>query len=285
MAVRAAQPDDLSAAETLMRPLIAQGELLPRNRQELLDLLANAFVVESEGRVVGFAALEIYSRKLSEVQCLSFEEGTDALEIAIRLVWQCVQRATERGVLEVMAMVSPPLDPILRACGFAYGLPNQKKALFIRPARASAAFDERALSARLGAVRVRRGSVDEAQAVGQFLTPFVERQELLPRTLDELRHLLRIAFLAEDQGRIVGFAAIEFYSEKLGEIQCISVDAAYRGRGIGRLLIALCVEQARAQRIAEVMAITARDEVLSACGFNACLADPKTALFFRTYAQ
>ena len=204
MAVRAARPDDLTTAEALMQPLIAQGELLARSTQELLDLLPNAFVVESEGRVVGFAALEIYSRKLSEVQCLSFEDGTDALEIAIRLVWQCVQRATERGVLEVMAMVSPPLDPILRACGFAYGLPNQKQALFSRPSQSAATFDERALSARLGTVRVRRATVDEAVSVSQFLAPFVARQELLPRTGDELRHLLRYAFVAEDQGRITG---------------------------------------------------------------------------------
>ena len=95
--------------------------MLPRSTGELIDLLPNAFVVESDGRVVGFAALEIYSRKLSEVHCLSFEAGPDELEIAKRLVWQCAQRATERGVLEVMAMVSPPLDAILRACGFAYG--------------------------------------------------------------------------------------------------------------------------------------------------------------------
>jgi amino-acid N-acetyltransferase len=164
-------------------------------------------------------------------------------------------------------------------------LPNQKKALFSRPSQSAATFDERALSARLGTVHVRRATVDESVPVREFLAPFVTRQELLPRTGDELRHLLRYAFVAEDRGRIIGFAAIEFYSPKLGEIQCISVDEAYRGRGIGRLLIALCVDQAREHRIGEVMAITARDEVLKACGFSACLADPKTALFFRTYAH
>ena len=50
-------------------------------------------------------------------------------------------------------------------------------------------------------------------AVQEFLAPFVARSEVLPRSIEELAHLTRQAFVAEDHGRVVGFAAIEFYSD------------------------------------------------------------------------
>jgi len=117
--------------------------------------------------------------------------------------------------------------------------------------------------------------------VARFLTPFVARGELLPRTEEELLTLLRHGFVSDAQGRIVGFKALEIYSEKLAEVQCVSVDAAYRGQGIGRRLVMLCVDRARQLHIAETMAITAREEVLRHCGFDDSLPGARVALFVR----
>ncbi len=117
--------------------------------------------------------------------------------------------------------------------------------------------------------------------MARFLTPFVARGELLPRSEDELLTLLHHGFVADAKGRIVGFTALEIYSEKLAEVQCVSVEEAYRGQGIGRRLIALCVDRARQLHIAETMAITAREEVLRSCGFDDRLPGAKIALFVR----
>jgi amino-acid N-acetyltransferase len=117
--------------------------------------------------------------------------------------------------------------------------------------------------------------------VARFLAPFVARDELLPRTEEELLTLLRHGFAAKAEGRIVGFTALEIYSEKLAEVQCVSVDDAYRGHGIGRRLVTLCVDRARQFQIAETMAISAREEVLRRCGFDDALPGAKVALFVR----
>jgi amino-acid N-acetyltransferase len=93
-------------------------------------LVANGFVATVVERVVGFAAVEIYSRKLGEIQCLAVEEGFQGLGIGSRLVALCVQRAREKGILEVMAISSS--EHFLQKLGFDYSLPDQKRALFFQ---------------------------------------------------------------------------------------------------------------------------------------------------------
>lgn len=281
MIVRNATHSDLAAAAALMAPLVARGDLLPRSSDELTRLLPCAFLAELDGRPVGFAALEVYSRKLSEIQCLSFDAGPAKRETVGRLADRCVDLARDQGVMEVLAIVPPPLEEIFMARGFHFALPDQKKAMFVRPAAAAPRAGPVEYQPPPG-VRIRDAVPDDAAAVAAFLAPFVARKELLPRSPDELAHLLRHAFIAQSGGRIVGFAAIELYSPKLSEIQCLSVDEAYRGRGIGRRLVRLCVDRARWHNVIEVMAITAREEVLRACGFDYGLPGPETALFIQT---
>ncbi len=279
--VRSAHLGDLPAICRLMAPLVAQGELLARTEGEMWDLLPQSFLAEVQGRAVGFAALEIYSQKLSEIQGLSYEESALAAEIIAALLQVCLGQAREHRIVEVMAVVPPRLESTFTACGFHVILPGQKKAMFIRTGRGSTVRDNSTARALLRDVVVRPACIGDATSVARFLTPFVARGELLPRTAEELVTLLYHGFVAEAEERIVGFTALEIYSEKLAEVQCVSVEEAYRGQGIGRRLVTLCVDRARQLQIAETMAITAREEVLRSCGFDEGLPGAKIALFVR----
>ena len=75
-----------------------------------------------------FRSVEIYSRKLSEIQCLAVADGYHGRGIGSDLVNACVERARKKGVLEVMAISAS--DEFLRKLGFDYSLPEQKRALF-----------------------------------------------------------------------------------------------------------------------------------------------------------
>ena len=134
MIVRKATHTDLAAAAALMAPLVARGDLLPRTTEELIRLLPDAFLAELDGRAVGFAALEVYSRKLSEIQCLSFQDGPAKREIVGRLADLCVGQAREHGVMEVLAIVPPPLEEILMARGF-HVAPARSEEGHVRQAR------------------------------------------------------------------------------------------------------------------------------------------------------
>lgn len=129
---------------------------------------------------------------------------------------------------------------------------------------------------------VRRATVQDVDALHEFIAPFVSQGRLLPRTQDELEDLTENGFLAESNDRIVGFSALEIYSTKLAELRSLAVSSEFQGRGIGKALVQACVELARQKRVFEVMAITSSEEFFHRCGFDFTLPGEKKAVFLQT---
>lgn len=123
---------------------------------------------------------------------------------------------------------------------------------------------------------------EDAPRVGRFIEPFVARKQLLPRNEEDLLRLTRHGFLAELQGEIVGCAAVEVYSSKLAEVQCLAVHDEHHGKGIGKQLVQMCIERARRERVLELMVISSSDEFLRSCGFDYSLPSQRRALFIHT---
>lgn len=130
--VRAAERDDIRAIAELINPFVETGSLLARTFEEFDDLLPNFFVAEEsvsdESRIVGCAALEIYSPKLAEIRSLAVSQEVQGRGVGRLLVDACVERAKQHNILEVMAVTSS--DGFFQACGFDYTLPGAKRALF-----------------------------------------------------------------------------------------------------------------------------------------------------------
>jgi amino-acid N-acetyltransferase len=136
ISVRSATADDADGITALIDPFVEQGKLLERTYDELQDLLPHFFVaataIEPDGteRIIGCAALEIYSRKLAEIRSLAVHRDYQGYGIGRMLVEACVERARERGILEVMAITSS--EGFFKSCGFDFTLPGEKKALFLQ---------------------------------------------------------------------------------------------------------------------------------------------------------
>lgn len=126
--IRRATSEDLPGVIALLKPYVQQRKLLKRTRGEMELLVPCGFVAEADNRVVGFSAVEIYSRKLAEIQCLAVDSNFQGSGIGSRLVRECVELARQRGVMEVMAISSS--EHFLQQLGFDYSLPDQKRALF-----------------------------------------------------------------------------------------------------------------------------------------------------------
>ncbi len=134
-------------------------------------------------------------------------------------------------------------------------------------------------------VSIRPALPDDTTALRAFLQPFIEQKSLLPRSMEELSVLSEHGFVAQHDGTIVGFAAIEIYSRKMAEVQSLAVDAAFQRQGIGRRLVVCCVQRAREQGVAELMAITASERLFRECGFDYSLPNQKRALFLQTHMR
>ena len=130
--------------------------------------------------------------------------------------------------------------------------------------------------------QIRAASRDDIPQLERLVDHFVTANRLLPRTFDELCDLIPFGFVAETNGQIVGFGALEIYSAKLAEIRSLAVHESHQGKGIGRALVEQCVELARHRNVLEVMAITSADGFFRVCGFDFTLPGEKKALFMQT---
>jgi amino-acid N-acetyltransferase len=128
--IRPARSDDLPQLAAFLEPFVLGNKLLPRTFDELVDLIPHGFVAFSGDRLVGFAALEVYSKKLAEIRSLAVAGEFQGLGVGKQLVRACVDRARERNILEVMAITSS--EQFFKACGFDFTLPGEKKALFVQ---------------------------------------------------------------------------------------------------------------------------------------------------------
>ena len=308
--VRRAHYDDQDEIYELLQPFFAANKLLERSPSEILLLMATGFVAEAVGPdedpgrqpdpkdtpIIGFASVEIYSKKLGEIQCLAVAPGFAGTEIQTELVRECVELARAKGVMEVMAISSS--DEFLRVLGFDYSLPEQKRALFyevedlVDPETVITSVEaEKAgvVIKPLNGYKIRRARFDEQDAIAEFLTPFFVQKKLLKRTRSEILLLMATGFVAEalaeaaseDPPKIIGFASVEIYSEKMSEIQCLAVSEQHQGKGIGSALVQACLEHAKQKGIVEVMAISSSDAFLQKLGFEYSLPEQKRALFYQ----
>lgn len=129
---------------------------------------------------------------------------------------------------------------------------------------------------------IRRANTQDLPHLEAFLRQFVETGELLPRTLTELAELLDVFFVAVLGERVVGCAALEIYSPKLAEIRSLAVGRDVQGMGLGKRLVAACIELAKERQVFEVMAISAEDDFFLACGFDYTLPNLRRAFFMTT---
>lgn len=133
VSIRQAIPTDAASIHALLRPYVARHLLLERSEAELIELTRHGFVAIAGAACVGFTAIEVYSAKLAELQCLAVRHDFQGAGIGKLLVQKCVDRARDLGVMEILAITSS--EDFLNSCGFDFSLPDQKKALFyqLRP--------------------------------------------------------------------------------------------------------------------------------------------------------
>jgi N-acetylglutamate synthase-like GNAT family acetyltransferase len=128
--VRPATKKDVDALSDFIEPFVKQGRLLPRTHDELEDLTRHGFIAVAHDKILGFAALEIYSAKLAELRSLAVSPQHQGQGIGKALVQACLDRARQHQIFEVMAITSS--DEFFQRCGFEFTLPGEKKALFLQ---------------------------------------------------------------------------------------------------------------------------------------------------------
>jgi amino-acid N-acetyltransferase len=116
-------------------------------------------------------------------------------------------------------------------------------------------------------MNVRSAKISDVKAINALIGSYAEMDRMLFRSLADIYENLQTFIVAELDDKIVGCCALEVIWADLAEIKSLAIDEAYKGKGIGRELVAAAVEQAAKLGVPKVFALTLEPAFFEKSGF------------------
>jgi amino-acid N-acetyltransferase len=120
---------------------------------------------------------------------------------------------------------------------------------------------------------VSRGSVKKAvlgdvDEIFRIIEEFAGKGVMLKRPVAELYDHLRDFFVYRVDGVAAGICALHIWSSRLGELRSLAVKDDYIGLGIGKSLVAACLDEAGTIGLTKVFALTYVTGFFTKLGFS-----------------
>ncbi len=117
-------------------------------------------------------------------------------------------------------------------------------------------------------MRVRKATLNDAKSIHSLVNKFARKDEMLPRSLNEIYENIRDFYVCENNGKVIGASALHILWEDLAEIRSIAVLKDFHGKGVGRKLITQCLKEAKGLRVKKIFALTYNTEIFKSFGFK-----------------
>jgi amino-acid N-acetyltransferase len=106
-------------------------------------------------------------------------------------------------------------------------------------------------------LNIRPARVGDVPAIQELIRTFADRKLMIRRSLGELYESIREFLVAtDDDGRVIGCAALHVFWEDLAELKCLAVVEDMQGHGIGRKLVDALWDAAQELEIKTVFTLT-----------------------------
>ncbi|HEX29364.1 TPA: N-acetyltransferase [Candidatus Poribacteria bacterium] len=115
---------------------------------------------------------------------------------------------------------------------------------------------------------IRKASMRDIRHIHRLVNFYADKGAMLPRPLSEICEDIRNFFVCEIGGEIVGCCALQPSWIDLAEIRSLAVDERYQGKGLGKKLVKVCLEDARSLGIRKVFALTNSPGFFERLGFE-----------------
>ncbi len=115
---------------------------------------------------------------------------------------------------------------------------------------------------------IRKALPADASAMQALINGFADRGEMLHRSMSQLYEYIRDFWVAEEDGAVVGCAALHVMWQDLAEVKSLAVSDLLQGRGVGRALVQHCLSEAADLRIHRVYALTYKPGFFAKLGFR-----------------
>lgn len=113
----------------------------------------------------------------------------------------------------------------------------------------------------------RPAAIVDVPEIYYLLEAYSSQGNLLPRTMSELYRHVRDFFVVVLDQRIAACAALEIFTEDLGEIRSLAVAENCKGRGFAKMLVSEVIVEANRLGLRRLMALTYTPEFFYKLGF------------------
>lgn len=117
-------------------------------------------------------------------------------------------------------------------------------------------------------IKIRRSVIKDVPYIHKIISVFAKKNEMLPRAYNELYENLQSFFVAEKNNKVIGCCALHVSWEDLAEIKSLAINSKYKDKGIGRLLVDVCMKEAEFLGINRVFCLTYVPKYFGKFGFK-----------------
>lgn len=115
---------------------------------------------------------------------------------------------------------------------------------------------------------LRKATVTDVRGLHSLIREEARRHRVLARSLADLYDSLRDFWVSEEDGAVVGCAALHVAWDTLGEVRSLVVHPEHRSRGLGNALVRGCLEEAHQLGLKRIFVLTFIPEFFHRLGFR-----------------
>ncbi len=115
---------------------------------------------------------------------------------------------------------------------------------------------------------IRKAQIKDVKDIQKLLTSYASRGDMLSRSLSELYESLRDFYVCEEDGKLLGTAALHIVWDDLAEVRSVEVAEDVGRKGIGSQLVQACIAEAREIGLKRIFCLTYKPEFFGKHGFR-----------------
>jgi amino-acid N-acetyltransferase len=110
-------------------------------------------------------------------------------------------------------------------------------------------------------IQIKEAKKKDFEELKNIISKGAKEGKILKRNKNELQKLVlqKNLLIAIDEEKIIGLAALDYYSKRFSELRTLYILPEHRSKGAGAMLVNAVIEKAKKKKIKELMTITTKE--------------------------
>jgi len=117
-------------------------------------------------------------------------------------------------------------------------------------------------------LKIRKAHISDIKEIQKLVNEFARKEQMIPRSMNELYENVRDFVVAEEKDGIVGACALHVLWDDLAEVRSLAVKKEFQKKGIGRKMVRSCIKEAKDLGIKRVFVLTYQPEFFKQLNFK-----------------